>query len=84
MTGQSYYDEQRLEGISSVYASPVGAGDRVYLTGREGTTLVIKRGKKYEILASNRLEDGFDASPAIVGNEIYLRGHQYLYCIARD
>ena len=67
-----------------MYASPVGGADRVYLTGREGNMLVIKRGQEYEILASNRLEDGFDASPAIVGNEIYMRGHQYLYCIARD
>ena len=30
------------------------------------------------------LDDGFDASPAIVGNEIYLRGHTYLYAIAEE
>lgn len=27
-------------------------------------------------------DDGFDASPAIVGNEIYLRGYTYVYAIA--
>jgi hypothetical protein len=27
------------------------------------------------------LDDGFDASPALVGNELYLRGNRYLYCI---
>ena len=32
----------------------------------------------------NRLDDGFDASPAIAGGEIYLRGRQYLYCIAAE
>ena len=32
----------------------------------------------------NRLDDDFDASPAVVGEEIYLRGRQYLYCIAVD
>jgi hypothetical protein len=34
------------------------------------------------VLASNTLDDGFDASPAIVGDEIYMRGYRYLYAIA--
>ena len=55
------------------------------LTGRNGTTLVIKRGPTFEVLlAENPLDDGFDASPAIVDNEIYLRGRKYLYCIAQN
>mgnify|MGYP003310286126 CR=1 FL=1 len=48
----------------------------------EGTTLVIKHGPTYEVLASNVLDDGFDASPAIVDDEIFLRGSLYLYKIA--
>jgi hypothetical protein len=34
------------------------------------------------VLAENTLEDGFDASPALVGNEIFLRGYRYLYRIS--
>ena len=83
-TGQAYYGPERLEGISGVYASPVGANDRVYIVDRDGTTLVVKRGSTFEILATNSLDDGFDASPAIVDNEIYLRGRKYMYCIATD
>jgi hypothetical protein len=83
-TGEAYYGPQRLDGIEGVYASPVGAQDRVYLTGRNGMTLVIKRGPTFEVLAENPLDDGFDASPAIVDNEIYLRGRKYLYCIAQN
>ena len=84
-TGEAYYSPQRLDGIEGVYASPVGAQNRVYLTGRNGTTLVIKRGPTFEVLlAENPLDDGFDASPAIVDNEIYLRGRKYLYCIAQN
>ena len=37
---------------------------------------------EYEVLASNTLDDGFDASPAIVDDEIYMRGYRYLYAIA--
>jgi outer membrane protein assembly factor BamB len=81
-TGTPHYRLQRLDGLSEVFASPVGAKGRVYLTGREGVTLVIKHGTAFEILAKNKLNDGFDASPALVDNEMFLRGYEHLYCIA--
>ncbi|MCH8292002.1 PQQ-binding-like beta-propeller repeat protein [Candidatus Poribacteria bacterium] len=83
-TGEAHYGPQRLEGIDEVYASPVGASHRVYLVGRNGTAVVVKDGPTFEVLAENVLDDSFDASPAIVDREIYLRGHKYLYCIASD
>ena len=83
-TGEPYYALQRLAGVPNVFASPVGAAGRVYLPGRDGTTLVIRHGNEYEILASNTLDDGFDASPALVDNEILLRGYRYLYSIAEE
>ena len=49
---------------------------RVYFPGREGTTLVIRNSPTFEVLATNVLDDGFDASPALVDKEIYLRGQQ--------
>src|SRR5688572_4411496 len=81
-TGKPVYQNQRLEGLPNVFSSPVAAQGRVYFTGREGTTLVIKSGPAFEVLATNTLDDGFDASPALVGNEIYMRGYKYLYSIA--
>ena len=83
-TGEAYYGPERLEGISDVYASPVGAGDRIYVVDRDGAALVIKHGSTFEVLAENLLDDGFSASPAIVGKEIFLRGNRSLYCIASD
>ena len=68
--------------MQNIYASPVGAADRIYFTSREGNTVVIKRGGELEILATNKLDDSFDASAAIVGNEFFLRGKEYLYCIS--
>ncbi len=81
LTGQPHYQRQRLQGVPNVFASPVGAAGRVYIVGRDGTTLVIRQGDDYEVLASNTLDDGFDASPAIVNDDIYLRGYRYLYAI---
>ncbi len=51
---------------------------RVYLTGRNGATIVIKQSDKIEALATNRR----DASPAMAGGELFLRGRNSLYCIA--
>ena len=81
-TGNALIDAERLEDLKNVYASPVGADGRVYLVGRSGVTLVIKKSDKLEVLATNKLDESFDASPAIAGKELFLRGHEYLYCIA--
>ena len=82
-TGKPHYTApQRLNGVPNVFASPVGASGRIYIPGREGTTIVIRNSPTLEVLATNVLDDGFDASPALVDREIYLRGNKYLYCIA--
>ncbi|QDT04430.1 outer membrane biogenesis protein BamB [Rubripirellula lacrimiformis] len=82
-TGDLLIDQTRLPDIKSVYASPVAAADRIYLTGREGTTLVIKHGKTFEVIATNTLDDEIDASAAIVGGQIFLRSKTHLYCISK-
>lgn len=81
-TGKALIDAQDLEGVGEVYSSPVGAAGRVYLLGRNGSALVIKKGPQLEKLAANTLDDRFDASPAVVGKELFLRGHANLYCLA--
>ena len=81
-TGKAYYGPKRLQGVSGVYASIVGAADRVYIAGRNGTVNVVQHGPEFTIIAENTLDDSFNASPAVVGSELYLRGGQYLYCIA--
>ncbi len=82
-TGKPDYT-QRLEGMSNVYASPVAVGGRVYVLSREGVMMVLEAGPALKVLATNKLADGFDASPALVGDEMYLRGQKYLYRISKD
>ncbi len=81
-TGKPHFQLQRLPSSAEVFSSPVGAAGRVYITSREGATIVLKHGPAFEVLAQNRLSDGFDASPALVGREMFLRGHRFLYAIA--
>ncbi len=80
-TGRAVIDRERLPGLGDVYASPTGTKDRIYLVDREGTTLVLRRADKLEVLATNALDEPVDASPLIVGRQLFLRGHQHLYCI---
>ena len=80
-SGEPLFDAQKLEDLAGVYASPLGAAGRVYLIGRNGVTVVLKQSDKLEVLATNRLDEKFDASPAAAGKDLFLRGHEYLYCI---
>ena len=79
--GNTVIERSRLPSISNIYSSPVGADGRVYFTGRNGTTLVIKHSGNLDALATNKLDDEFNASPAIVGTQLFLRGRKSLYCI---
>jgi outer membrane protein assembly factor BamB len=82
-TGEFRGEPLRLDGIRDfIFSSPVGASGRIYITGRDGATVVLRRDKENATLAVNHLDDSFSASPALVDGELYLRGEKFLYCIA--
>jgi outer membrane protein assembly factor BamB len=81
--GEIYYDALKPEGMSGVYASPVWANGNIYIIDRKVTCSVIKDGSEFKVIAMNKLDDNFDASPAIAGNELLLRGYKSLYCISK-
>ncbi len=80
-TGEVVFGPERLNGVSNIYASPVGAAQRVYIPGRDGATFVLKHSGTFEPIATNQLDERFNASPAVVGRNLFLRGEQHLYCI---
>jgi outer membrane protein assembly factor BamB len=82
VTGNPRGEPLRLDGIRDfIFASPVGAANRIYVTGRDGATVVLRHDPENLTLAVNRLEESFSASPALVDRELYLRGERFLYCI---
>jgi hypothetical protein len=83
-TGETVIPQTRISGIKDIYASPVAAGDRIYFTGRNGVTTVIQHGPTYEELSVNDLGEPVDASPAIYGDELFIRGANHLYCIGKE
>lgn len=80
-SGKVVLDQERLSGVRGFYGSPIAAAGRVYLTDRDGTTLVFPEGEKVDVMATNRLNDPIDGSPAAVGKHLFLRSHSAVYCI---
>jgi outer membrane protein assembly factor BamB len=79
-TGEQVW-QQRIGGEYS--ASPVYADGKIWLFSEDGKTTVIKPSRTFELLAENRLEQGFLASPAIAGKAFYLRTRTHLYRIEK-
>ncbi len=73
--------QARLRGaVDGYYASPVAADGKVYIASRSGIVAVLKAGGDQEVLSLNKLDEEIYATPAIVGNRIYLRTTNTLYC----
>jgi outer membrane protein assembly factor BamB len=81
-TGKAFYAKQKLDEMKNIYAAPVGANGNVYCVGRNGVTYVLKNADTYQVVSINKLDDSIDCTPAIVDNEIILKGKQSIYCIA--
>jgi len=79
-TGERHFGPVRT-GLNAIYASPVAAGGMIYLTDRNGTTVVIKDAATFEIVATNSVDETVDATPAPVDGELFIRGEKHLFCI---
>ncbi len=77
-TGQLVW-QQRIGGEYS--ASPIYADGRIYCFSHQPATIVIEPGRRCKVLAVNRLDAGFMASPAVVGRALFLRTKTHLYRI---
>ena len=71
----------RIDSLREIYSSPVGVGEHVYVTSREGMTIVITHADEPQPVAFNKLDDSFSASIAVSGDQLFLRGENNIYCI---
>ena len=81
-TGNVVYAREKLEGVSTLFSSPTGVSNRIYIASK-GQVLVLSAGDKPEVLATNAVDDDFHASPVVVGNDLILRGFKSLYCFGQ-
>lgn len=74
----------RLPGAGgSYYASPVAAGGRIVFATTAGKVAIVQAGDKINVLAVNDLGDGVYATPAIVGDRLYIRTNKTFYCFGK-
>jgi len=64
-----------------ISASPIYVGDRIYFFSEEGMTTVVEPGTDYLELAKNQLDGRIMATPAVVGDALYVRTDENLYRI---
>ena len=78
MTGKEVWKE-RLPGAGSYSSSPVLAEGRLYFFNENGHGTVIEAGRAFKVLAANKLDGGFMASPAVAGRAMFVRSKTHLY-----
>lgn len=83
-TGEEKAGPFRLPSIRNIYASPVAAAGRLYVTDLDGQTLVVTDAETPEPIALNKLDEPIAASAAIAGRDLFLRGDRHLYCLRED
>jgi hypothetical protein len=67
---------------TSTWGSLVHAGDRLYITNRDGETFVLAAKPQLEILSRNPLDETTQASIAVSEGELFLRTFKHLWCIS--
>jgi outer membrane protein assembly factor BamB len=88
-SGEEKIGPFRIRGLRDIYASPVAAKDRIYISDRDGATVVFSHVRDLEndvprILWANSINDRINASLALAGDQIFIRGEKRLYCIEEE
>ena len=82
-TGKIVYEKQKLGTRNTITASPIAGDGKIYIQTEDGECYLVKQGPEFEILAVNRLDEVFCASPAVSGGRLFLRGLKHLYCVEK-
>jgi outer membrane protein assembly factor BamB len=71
--------QKRLGGL--FMPSPIFADGKLYFFTEGGEGHVLKPGREFESLATNKLDGEFMASPAVAGKSLILRSKDAVYCL---
>ena len=63
------------------YSSPVRAGDKIFCCSLAGEMMVIAASDKFQLLATNSLNETCRATPAIAGGRMYVRTASHLMSV---
>ena len=80
-TGELYWIQEFETGS---YSSPIYAGDSIYLMDKSGKMHIFKADREYVRVGDPELGEESTATPAFIGNRIYIRGYKHLFCIENE
>lgn len=80
-TGNVHYRDQRIGALGDYYASPVAAQDRIYVASQNGVMFVLAAGDSLNVLARVEFGEHIMATPAIIGDTLYVRTAGNLYAL---
>ena len=84
ITGKIIYRD-RLGGLGHYRASPIIAGNHIFLASEEGVISVVKAGDKMEIVSQYELGEPIMVTPALDSDTLYVRGEKNLWAFrAKD
>lgn len=78
-SGAPVYEQERLGAEGEYFASPVAADGHVYFASYRGVVSVVRPGTTLDVVARNIVDEGIQATPALVGDRIYVRSADHLW-----
>jgi outer membrane protein assembly factor BamB len=82
-TGKLRY-RSRIGAPGPYFSSPVAAAGRIYVASAEGVVTVLKDGDELTVLARNDIGEPVYATPAPVGDILYVRSKAQLWAFTRS
>ena len=82
-SGDKYMEQERLEADGDYFASPIAADGRIYFASTRGVVTVIETADTLKVLARNSIGEPIMATPAIVGDSLYVRSDKHLWAFGR-
>jgi outer membrane protein assembly factor BamB len=83
-TGRPGYQVRVSASAGTYSASPIAVAGRLYLATEDGTIHVVKAGPSFELLASNPMDEGLMATPAVAGDLLIVRGVRHVFGIGDE
>lgn len=80
--GKEIY-KQKLEGLTSTWASPIADPQGRIFLASAGKSLVVQAGPEFKLLSANDLGDPNHASPAVSNGKMFLVGTKFVFCVGR-
>lgn len=80
-TGEVVYEGGRLPIRGRYSASMVGGGGRILMVNTDGDAALFRAGREHEVLGSFSVGESVWATPAIVGDRLYIRGSEHLFAL---